>query len=190
MYVNRCFALPWLLSFFLLSSGCDSGGEQNDFPVITRAVLTLQHPNREEPVTWGASQSGGLTGGLFVGDTLVLRGSGIYDGRMELAAEDGTDVTDLIRSDPEQFQIFYQPSGISGLGASVTDRESEYGVNDENGDLPVGLRFNITTQFIPVPLEGELRILVGYYGDREKSPFAQSIPTIANFRIRLRTEPG
>ncbi len=116
--------------------GPGTGGEQE---VITTLTINLTGPSN---VTATAKDEDG-TGTLDSIDDITLM-PGTYTAEVIILNETvdpAEDVTEEIKEEAEEHLIFYSGSAIgSALTVTITDKETDYGMNAVGDDLAVGLR--------------------------------------------------
>lgn len=145
-----------LLALALLGSlsltACDSGepddGGGGEEELITQVTLTLTPQGGGSAVTISASDPDGDGAGLtFSPSTLTLAPGTTYDGTIELRDTiNGEDITEEVEEEAEEHLFRYTLSPASAGTVTITDSESDYGSDDENGgDFAVGLTFQVVT---------------------------------------------
>lgn len=145
-----------LLALALLGSlsltACDSGEPDDDGAgeeeLITQVTLTLTPQGGGSAVTISASDpDGDGTGLTFSPSTLALAPGTTYDGTIELRDTiNDEDITEEVEEESEEHLFRYTLSPASAGTVTLTDTESDYTSDDENGgDYAVGLTFQVTT---------------------------------------------
>ncbi len=141
---NRSTSVKLACASFALGMGISACGDEgpqnmNEEEIITTLTLTLSGPSN---VTASARDTDG-DGTLDSVDPIALM-AGTYTveatfmNELEMPAED---ITEEIKEEAEEHQVFYTGSAIgSALTVTVTDKESDFGSNAAEDDLPVGLR--------------------------------------------------
>lgn len=187
-------AFRWILPllFVALLGGCDSEEPSAEGPgeeeLIDRVVLTLSPADNMADVVSIAENEDGLNGlPSITVDPLVLRAGMTYEGTVAFFnTEADEDVTEEVREEAEEHQVFFTVSGLSGVNVAVTDRESDYGAV-AGGDLPVGLRFTVTVAS-GASGEGTLRVQLAHYDDEPKDGTSLSDETDVDYTVPVRIQ--
>jgi hypothetical protein len=123
----------------------DGAGEEE---LITQVTLTLTPQGGGSAVTIAASDPDGDGAGLtFSPSTLTLTPGTTYDGSIELRDTiNGEDITEEVEEESEEHLFRYTLTPASAGTVTITDTESDYTSDDENGgDFAVGLSFQVVT---------------------------------------------
>ena len=148
---TRALAALALLGSLSLTA-CDSGEPDDDGAgeeeLITQVTLTLTPQGGGSPLTISASDPDGDGAGLtFSPSTLALAPGTTYDGTIRLRdTVNDEDITEEIEEESEEHLFRYTLTPASAGTVAITDAESDYTSDDENGgDFAVGLTFRVTT---------------------------------------------
>ena len=159
------FALAGTLTL----SACDStepGGGPGEEELITEVTLTLTDSDGNDVTITGSDPEGaGLT---FSPASVALQAGTSYTGTIEFDAP-GESVTEEIEEEAEEHRIAYslEPGGVGTV--TVTDRESDYTSDDENGgDFVVGLRFRVDVA-AGASGSGTMRAILYHFDDEPKT---------------------
>lgn len=152
----------------LIWTGCDSN-DSDDPVVATRAVVTLTS-GAETVSSTLTSRIGFVAGAAIQADTLHLTPGVTYTGTLELFGENNEDVTELIRTTPDNYNIAYEALNTKGVEVEVTDRESDYAGNLQGANLSVGLSFEVElSDLASIAGSGILRVFITEFGDTRKT---------------------
>lgn len=163
-----------LLTLGLLT-GCDSNdpsGEVNDQEVITEVTITLTNAADANDVV-RVQPTFDAAGVLQNTSTLNLTPGVTYNGSIEFRNgltddPDEEDITEEVREEAAEHQVFYELNGLSGVTVTVTDQESDYGSDDELRDgVPVGLAFDVVVD-ANASGSGTMLVVLGHYDERPK----------------------
>ena len=143
--VPLALALLGALTFTACDSAEPVDGGAGEEELITQVTLTLTPQGGGDALTARADFEADGTNPTFTPARLVLQPGVTYDGAIELRdTANGEDITEEVRAEAEEHLLQY---GFASLGAgqiTVTDRESDYTSEDENGgDFAVGLTFRV-----------------------------------------------
>lgn len=185
----RRFYVLGLLPFIIFA--CDSN-EPADGLSITQAVLTLERIDPDgtfDPRKTQSLRIEGLPNPTTTDTVYVVRGAS-YEGSIRFFDEDGLDQTMTVRFAPETSEVSYSLTGLNTLSIVATDKESDYGTNDVDDDLPVGLEYAIDVADDATPSEGTLRIQLERFANEQKgSAEPEHVDVDFNLPIRL-LRPG
>lgn len=169
-----------LLTILVLTTlglaACDSTEPDDHGPgegeLITRVVLTLTGGG--ETVTATADDPDGDGLDLEI-DPLTLRAGVTYEGTIELYNDladdpDEQDITEEIREEADEHQLFYTPQeGVENrITVTVTDQDDE--------GLPVGLSFELAVTEGEAAA-GSLQVVLSHYDDEPKDGETRSDET-------------
>lgn len=150
-FTRGALALALLGSLSL--TACDSGEPDDDGAgeeeLITQVTLTLTPTGGGSAVTISASDPDGDGAGItFSPATLALTPGTTYDGTIELRDTiNGEDITEEVEGEAEEHLFRYTLAPASAGTVTITDAESDYTSEDENGgDFAVGLTFRVQTE--------------------------------------------
>mgnify|MGYP000017558532 FL=1 len=135
----------------LTLSACDSGepdGPPNEEELITQVSLTLTPIGGGSAITIVASDPDGDGAGItFSPSALALSPGTTYNGTIELRDTiNAEDITEEVEEEAEEHLFRYTLAPASAGTVTITDTESDYSSEDENGgDFAVGLTFQVTT---------------------------------------------
>jgi hypothetical protein len=168
--VPRLLALVLGIGLAGLGAGCDVFSSASDGPgdeeFISDLTLTLTSDQGEKVVRAAANE----VGVIQEVDTLRLTSGTTYEGQITLRNRFmDEDVTAEIKDEAESHRFFFFVRGLAGIAVNPTDRESDYGPNDEGEDLPVGLQFTLTTERNAAG-NGTLRVQLAHYANGPKEP--------------------
>jgi len=170
----RTIPVVLLLTLGLLT-GCDSNdpsGDVNDQEVISEVTITLTNAADANDVV-SAQSTFDAAGVLQSSSRLDLTPGVTYNGSIEFRNgltddPDEEDITEEVREEAAEHQVFYELNGLSGVTVTVTDQESDYGSEDEfrNG-VPVGLAFDVVVD-ASASGTGTMLVVLGHYDERPK----------------------
>ncbi|PAP75790.1 hypothetical protein [Rubrivirga marina] len=132
-------------------TACDSGapdGNAGEEELITQVTLSLTPTSSTaSPVTIQANFDADGTNPTFTPTALALEPGTTYNGSIQLRDTfNDDDITEEIEEESEEHLFRYALSPASLGTVTVTDSESDYTSEDENGgDYAVGLTFQVTT---------------------------------------------
>ena len=148
----RLLSLLTLFAAPLALTACSSGDPDDDGPgeqeLITRVVVTLTNEDDlNDSVTITANDPDGDGAGITFSPTSVtLRPGATYAGTIELTDTiNNEDITEEIEEEAEEHLFRYAFDPASAGTITLTDTESDYTTEDENGgNFQVGLTFRAT----------------------------------------------
>ena len=140
---------PLFLAPLLLLTACDSddpGGGDGAGPeeLITSVVITLTPQGGGSAVRLTATDENGDGVGVEYGARGVLAAGTTYSGTITLRDEpNNVDVNEDVEDEAEA-HLFAYGSSVSGVTVAITDTESDYTDDNNNGgDYAVGLTFDV-----------------------------------------------
>ncbi len=165
------FALCLVL-FTVVFAACDSTEPDDEGPgdveLITRVVLTLTGGG--QTVTATANDPDG-DGTNFQIDTINLTAGTTYTGSFGIFDDiNGEDITEEIREEAEEHQLFFTVGGGASGRVTVTITDQ-----DDNG-LPIGLNFTVAVS-AGGAASGTLRVIQGHYDEGPKDGVTMSDET-------------
>ena len=173
--MNRILlAAAALLIFPACDSGEPDGDGAGDEELITQGTVTLTPVGGTTAVSLTFSDPDGEGGDdpTFTG-SLALAPGAVYDGSITVAdgrnLNDVEDITAEIREEAEahRFDYAFEPASIGTV--TLTDTESDYASEDENGgDFAVGLAFRITVTGA-AGASGDMRAILYHFDDAPKT---------------------
>ena len=135
------------LSLTACSSGEPGDPGAGTEELITRVEITLTNTaDAQDAVTIVASDPDGDGEGVtYSPASISLRRGATYDGTIRLRdTVNDEDITEEVEAEAEEHRFAYLLDPASAGSITLTDRESDYGSEDENGgDFVVGLTFRL-----------------------------------------------
>ncbi len=151
-FPTRLSTAAIVLGLAFAVSACDSNEpppDPGDQELITQVVITMTNAaNAADVRTITATDADGDGAGLvFSPASVTLTPGATYTATIELNDTiNDVSITGEIEGESEEHLFAYAFTPASAGTVTITDRESDYTTEDENGagDLPVGLEFRVT----------------------------------------------
>lgn len=151
MFTSRFLTAALVGGLALTTAACDSTEpptDPGDQELITQVVVTMTNTaNASDVRTITATDADGDGADLiFSPASVTLMPGATYDAILEINdTVNDASITEEIEEESEEHLFAYAFTPSSAGTVTITDRESDYTTQDENGagDLPVGLRFRM-----------------------------------------------
>ncbi len=177
------FTAITLVALLLLIIGCEKDPHAHDdtHKVPGTFILTLATQDDTLVARWRDFDGPG--GSPPIIDTLTLRANTTYAGLLDIIATDGDSLTNTIRTQGTEHQLFYTVSGSaeSVVKIEVRDRDSR--------GMPLGLETGWSVSSVQAPTPGAVRIRLYHYEPNRKDGQTPSSETDADISIPLIVQP-
>ncbi len=181
MKTSFAFALKLALLLMALSS-CEkhSTAHEDEHKVPGTFILQLISDSDTVHAVW--SDPDGPGGNPPQATPLSLR-AGNYRGLLTIITTDGDTLTDVIRQQGTEHQIFYTPSQQLAQSLTITTAD-----RDTRG-MPLGLETSWTVRQLQAPITGTVRIQLYHYDANTKDGQNPSPETDADISFDVELRP-